>query len=846
MLRGPQGTLYGRNGVGGAINFINKKPSEEFEGEVRTVVGTDDTFEVYGVLSGPLTEKLLARFNGVKRTRDGLVKELGDGPDQENYGDENYALALRWNPTDSITWDIRGNERSYRRVMASAQGAGAITTSDNGGLGDPVTGAPRDTSSFVWGYRAVDPNVACLSPVDRSVVSSVENPALPGSGTMLGCAVSGQRLFDFNFNGQQRFAQRVTPGVDAVASGFARPNFQRGADINLLNATLAGGGGRDGNSVASNLDGDDLVVWTNGENDEYFDHQAVTTTISWDITDTISVKYIGGYTDYLYQRTTEDDRTGNAPLDMQFYAAQENENFQHEVQLFVDFTEDLTLTSGAFYYENQIDQRLDFYSRDLPRYTQPADYGSFTGPGIFPGMATHNSARDNCIIDIAGGPGSSANRDAGAAGPAGSTINAACFYTSNWLGDMGGGPNRTQSGPDVAGTSFIWDTENRTEAYAVYAQGEWQINEKWALTLGGRYAKDEKEGEESLFLYNEAPLGPEDLLRYNQETGALDANGQPTACAIAETCPIRFRGLPQAQSLYRLIENEYDDTTWRVNIDYTPNDAHLIYLSATTGYRAGGFNLGFFSATPSYDSESVLSFELGYKGQLLDNRLQLNASIYNYTYDDIHLQFDIENGLTGTSTSVTNAPEARNTGIETDFLWLLTDRITAGGSFSWTDTEYTKELPAGGIIDTQNPFAPQGAQFAPVYNSAQLTTPIKGTQLLRIPEFKFSLWAMYNLPLGERGAIEFVTSYSWQDEVVWDESNSDRDTAPDFARWDFRANWTSADERWMVGAYVNNILDEIGIRSMNAENEAQGYLRTATPTLPRQAGMEVRYRFGAY
>ena len=54
FLRGPQGTLYGRNAIGGAVNFINKIPTEEFEGEVRLVAGTYDLQEMYGVLSGPL------------------------------------------------------------------------------------------------------------------------------------------------------------------------------------------------------------------------------------------------------------------------------------------------------------------------------------------------------------------------------------------------------------------------------------------------------------------------------------------------------------------------------------------------------------------------------------------------------------------------------------------------------------------------------------------------------------------------------------------------------------------------------------------------------------------------
>jgi iron complex outermembrane receptor protein len=72
FVRGPQGTLYGRNAIGGAVNFINKLPSEEFEGEARVVLGDYSLQEYYGVVSGPLIPRYLqGRLTGVKRTRDG-------------------------------------------------------------------------------------------------------------------------------------------------------------------------------------------------------------------------------------------------------------------------------------------------------------------------------------------------------------------------------------------------------------------------------------------------------------------------------------------------------------------------------------------------------------------------------------------------------------------------------------------------------------------------------------------------------------------------------------------------------------------------------------------------------
>ena len=132
----------------------------------------------------------------------------------------------------------------------------------------------------------------------------------------------------------------------------------------------------DGKGIPS-MTGDDLVTSTNGFNDEYFDHQAGTVNYTWDARDDLTVKYIGSYTDYLYTRITDDDRTGNPLYDEQFHAMQENENFQHEIQFFWDITDDWSFVGGLFEYHEEIDQDLDFFNPNGDaRYSQPANYGA--------------------------------------------------------------------------------------------------------------------------------------------------------------------------------------------------------------------------------------------------------------------------------------------------------------------------------------------------------------------------------------------------------------------------------------------------------------------------------------
>ena len=102
-LRGPQGTLFGRNATGGAIQFISHKPTRDFEAYGTATYGSFAQTIFEGAVSGPLANNWQGRVAFVTNRDNGYIKEWS--PDQRDRGaNNNYALRgrLAWQPTDSI------------------------------------------------------------------------------------------------------------------------------------------------------------------------------------------------------------------------------------------------------------------------------------------------------------------------------------------------------------------------------------------------------------------------------------------------------------------------------------------------------------------------------------------------------------------------------------------------------------------------------------------------------------------------------------------------------------------------------------------------------------------------
>ncbi len=138
VLRGPQGTLFGRNTTGGAIDIILKKPSDEYQGYAEAGYGKYDAVSTRASVDLPINDKILTKISGFWDRDSGWVTDVVTKT-KLNF-DHNWGMraAVRLLPTDGITWDIEGDNvyENYSNYLNFV---------------DPVTGGRVSHSGFVQG-----------------------------------------------------------------------------------------------------------------------------------------------------------------------------------------------------------------------------------------------------------------------------------------------------------------------------------------------------------------------------------------------------------------------------------------------------------------------------------------------------------------------------------------------------------------------------------------------------------------------------------------------------------------------------------------------------------------------
>jgi iron complex outermembrane receptor protein len=133
ILRGPQGTLFGRNTVGGVINVIRTKPTGELGGKIRATAGRYGQEELRAMLNFPIADTLAAKVYYANVQEDGPLKRTFDGGHAPKTDYENFGIQLRWEPTDQFDALL-----SFDRYNNHSDGGAPTNWNNMGGVLDAI------------------------------------------------------------------------------------------------------------------------------------------------------------------------------------------------------------------------------------------------------------------------------------------------------------------------------------------------------------------------------------------------------------------------------------------------------------------------------------------------------------------------------------------------------------------------------------------------------------------------------------------------------------------------------------------------------------------------------------
>ncbi len=138
VLRGPQGTLYGKNSIGGSINFVTARPSDTLIGRARMTVGDNGRFDYGAMVSGPLTDNLLGKLTFSQRNYDGHLHNVLDGSTRGSQDTLAWRGQLLWIINDNVNLLFSADGADDDNGDTNREPVGHAGDSVNGDANDPI------------------------------------------------------------------------------------------------------------------------------------------------------------------------------------------------------------------------------------------------------------------------------------------------------------------------------------------------------------------------------------------------------------------------------------------------------------------------------------------------------------------------------------------------------------------------------------------------------------------------------------------------------------------------------------------------------------------------------------
>lgn len=481
----------------------------------------------------------------------------------------------------------------------------------------------------------------------------------------------------------------------------------------------------------------------------------VNATVTWDVSDAVQLKWVAGYLD-LDQDLNPSNNDGVALRLLEGDYEQYNEEWQQELNASGSlFGERLDWIAGFFWYESDI---AEVYRYQLPDL-------QFTYEWLFSGFIP-----------------------ACAPTPTGPTTATA----SNCLALFG-----TRLDGSASPVPFLeFSLDQQLTSWAIFTQETLHVSERFRVTAGFRWSKDDKDILHSQVLN----LDP---------SGAAGCSGQ------------------------RSLE-EWSEPTGKVSADFDLGDDAMVYASYSRGFKSGGYNVGLCGNT--YDPEFVNAYEVGLKSSWLDNTVRVNVSAFYNDYTDYQARQFVNN-----ASIIRNAADAETYGFEVESTWVPLDPLRLDLNLSYLTAQYKRF-----IVDD-----PMNSQLGTIQCPApaapgDLCQNAQGNALPRAPKWKVGAAAQYDLELGNAGGLSLRGEYAFTDTHYHDVFESPFARQKPYSIGNLRAIWRAPESLvsgLSVQAYVENVGDKDYV-TVHAPNATTGStISNFGP--PRTWGIQVNYAWSA-
>jgi iron complex outermembrane receptor protein len=349
------------------------------------------------------------------------------------------------------------------------------------------------------------------------------------------------------------------------------------------------------------------------------------------------------------------------------------------------------------------------------------------------------------------------------------------------------------------------DPANTTDK-AGFVQGTYKFTDQLQLTAGARYTKEDKDY--TFNHYNPAFFGG----------------------------PINLRNVGESTG--------YSHADWKAGLEYKLTPDLMSYVSATTGFRAGGFNPRPFNAgqLSSYKPERLTEYEIGIKSEWFEHRLRANLAGYFGQYRDVvvNSQRLDSAGVPFTGPENVGSADIKGFELEVDATPVagLTLNLTGGlTDFKWKDLGINEgcqdfsaaQIAAGAACITGNP------GYNDIANGTARWTASAGVQ--------------YAIPLAAAGWLTPRLDAAYHSDIFYSPYNRFNPAGtgvavnPAMTLLNARLTWESPDKKWSIAGFVTNLGNRYYYQSfldLRAFGEGQLF---ATPGEPREWGVTFRRNF---